>query len=78
MRVHSHRSGCSQVAVRGVQGCGAEQGPCCAPGAVGSALSLPEELPRVLQGEAEGGRSPSPLEGQSRVLLLLPRGCCLG
>ena len=41
----------------------------------GSALSLPGELPRALQGEAVGGRS-DPLEGQGRVLLLL-RGCCM-
>ena len=40
----------------------------------GSALSLPGELPRVLQGEAVGGRS-DPQQG--RVLLLL-RGCCMG
>ena len=61
----------------GAQGCGAEQGPCCAPhrGCVpgqglcrlpGSALSLPGELPRALRGDVWGEGAPR----QGRDLLL--------
>ena len=61
----------------GAQGCGAEQGPCCAPhrGCVpgqghcrlpGSALSLPGELPRALWGDMWGEGAPQ----QGRGLLL--------
>ena len=53
------------------RGCVLGQGLCRLPG---SALSLPRELPTMLQGEAAVGRCDS---WQGRVLLQW-RGCCMG
>ena len=76
MRVPSHRAGC-RLCSGGAQGCGAEQGPCCAPGAVcwgraSAAYQAQHSAYRVLTGVLRGevvveGVPPA---GQERVLLV--------